>query len=50
LERAVDAPAGVRLEFRGGLSAEMPRADFEPHRGRREWSLVFPPESFRIVK
>jgi molybdate transport system ATP-binding protein len=50
LERAVDAPAGVRLEFRGGLTVEMTRAEYAPHRERKEWALVFPPEALRIVK
>lgn len=32
----------VRLEFRGGLRAEMPAGEFRRHGDNREWVVEFP--------
>jgi molybdate transport system ATP-binding protein len=46
LERAVDIPDGVRLEFAGGLHVEIPRADYTQ---TREWTVAFPPHGLRVI-
>lgn len=48
-ERAVDKPQWVRLEFAGGISVDMPRADYERLRDTREWAIEFPSEGLRVV-
>ena len=42
LERAVEKPTHVRLEFSGGIVVDQPRAAFEPQRDTREWVVEFP--------
>jgi ABC-type sulfate/molybdate transport systems ATPase subunit len=49
LERAVDQPGAVRLEFAGGLAVRVPRAEFERHKHNREWIVEFPPAALRIL-
>ena len=49
LERVVDKPSTVRLEFAGGIAVEMPRAAYEPLRETKDWVIEFPPESLRVV-
>jgi molybdate transport system ATP-binding protein len=49
LERAIDLPHAVRLEFREGITVEMPRADFERHKHNRDWVVEFPASSLRIL-
>ena len=44
-----DRPRAVRLEFRGGISVEMPRVEFEKNKENREWVIEFPPDSLGIL-
>jgi molybdate transport system ATP-binding protein len=49
LERTVELPHAVRLEFRDGLAVEMPRAAFDRHKHNKEWVVEFPPSSLRVL-
>jgi molybdate transport system ATP-binding protein len=42
-------PRAVRLEFRGGISVEMPRVEFEKNKDNEEWVIEFPPDSLGIL-
>ena len=42
LERAVEKPQSVRLEFAGGISVDLPRLEFERLRETREWVVQLP--------
>jgi molybdate transport system ATP-binding protein len=46
LDRAVDVPGGVRLEFAGGLQVEIPR---EAYTQSRDWVIQFPTRGLRIL-
>jgi hypothetical protein len=46
LDRAVDIPDGVRLEFAGGLHVEIPRDDYTQ---TKEWIVEFPSHGLRIL-
>lgn len=47
LERWAERPQSVRLYFRGGIVAEVPRAGFEP---KSQMTVTFPAEALRVVK
>jgi len=49
LERAVEKPQCVRLEFPGGIAVDLPRAEFEPLRETREWVVQFPSAALRAL-
>ncbi|HVN04466.1 MAG TPA: ATP-binding cassette domain-containing protein [Bryobacteraceae bacterium] len=49
LERAADAPRAVRLEFSGGIVAEVPRHEFERQKDNKEWLVEFPPAALRVL-
>ena len=49
LERAAERPNGVRLEFAGGIVADVPRAVFEPNKHNKDWMIEFPAQSLRIL-
>ena len=49
LSRAIEKPHGMRLEFEGGITADMPRADFERQRDNKDWLIEFPPASLRVL-
>lgn len=49
LERTIEKPQLVRLEFAGGIAVEVPRAQFEDQRDTREWVVEFPPASLRAL-
>jgi len=49
LVRAIDKPAGVRLEFSGGIFVDMPRLEFEPHRRNKDWGVEFPCDALRAL-
>ena len=49
LARAVERAGAVRLDFEGGVVAELPRDQFERMRHVREWVVEFPASSLRIV-
>ena len=46
LERALDTPDGVRLEFTGGVQVDLPR---EAYTETREWVVSFPSTGLRIL-
>jgi molybdate transport system ATP-binding protein len=49
LERAVEKPTHVRLEFSGGIAVDQPRAQFELQRETREWVIQFPAPLLRAL-
>ena len=49
LERAVEKPQYVRLEFTGGIAVNLPRAEYERQREIREWVVQFPADSLRAL-
>jgi len=49
LDRVIDTPDGVRLEFRNGLRVEMPRAEFQPNAQVREWWVEVPASAIRAI-
>jgi ABC-type sulfate/molybdate transport systems ATPase subunit len=52
LERASEMPRAVRLEFAGGIVAEIARRDFEPQpkdNDNKDWLVEFPPHALRVL-
>jgi molybdate transport system ATP-binding protein len=49
LERAVEKPQWMRLEFAGGISVDLARPDYELVRDTKDWLIEFPRESLRIL-
>jgi len=52
LERASEMPRAVRLEFAGGIVAEITRPEFEAHKDNadnKEWLVEFPPYALRVL-
>ena len=52
LERASEMPQAVRLEFAGGIVAEIARRDFEQQpkdNDNKEWLVEFPPHALRVL-
>jgi ABC-type sulfate/molybdate transport systems ATPase subunit len=49
LDRAVEKPQYVRLEFPGGIAVDLPRAEYERQRETREWVIQFPAASLRAL-
>ncbi len=49
LSRAAERPSSVRLEFEGGISADVPREEFERHKHNRDWVVEFPASVLRVV-
>jgi len=52
LERASEMPRAVRLEFAGGIVAEIGRREFEAHKDNadnKEWLVEFPPQALRVL-
>jgi molybdate transport system ATP-binding protein len=49
LERTVDTPDGVRLEFTNGLASEIGRAEFQPNALVREWWVEIPASAIRVL-
>ena len=49
LERAVEMPRSVRLEFAGAIVADIARPDFEPRKDNKEWLVEFPPQALRVL-
>lgn len=50
LDRAVEGVRMVRLEFEGGVLAEVTRREWEPYRHNKNWMVMIPPEAVRLVK
>jgi len=49
LQRVIDKPFGVRLEFEDGIAADLARADFERQRDNKSWWIEFPAAALRVV-
>ena len=49
LERAVEKPQWMRLEFAGGISVDLARPAYEGVRDTKDWLIEFPRESLRIL-
>ncbi|HTB10906.1 MAG TPA: ABC transporter ATP-binding protein [Bryobacteraceae bacterium] len=49
LKRAVEKPYGMRLEFEGGIVADMGRAEFERVRENKDWLIEFPAPALRVI-
>jgi len=49
LERAVEKPQGMRLEFAGGIVADVRRTEFERLRGNQDWLIEFPSAALRVL-
>jgi molybdate transport system ATP-binding protein len=49
LKRAVEKAQFVRLEFEGGIVADMGRAEFERQRNNKDWFIEFPPNTLRVL-
>ena len=49
LERTVEKPQYVRLEFSGGIAVDLPRLEYERQRETREWVVQFPTASLRAL-
>ena len=47
--RSVEKPQSVRLEFEGGLAAEISRDEYELRRHIRDWVVEFPASALRLV-
>ena len=49
LVNTTETPRAIRLDFRGGFSAEIPPAEFETNRDNRDWVIEFPPNSLGVL-
>jgi len=49
LERAVEKPQYVRLEFPGGIAVDLSRAEYQRQRETREWVIQFPAGCLRAL-
>jgi molybdate transport system ATP-binding protein len=49
LIRAAERPSAVRLEFTGGILADVPRSEYEQRKHIREWVVEFPADHLRVV-
>jgi ABC-type sulfate/molybdate transport systems ATPase subunit len=49
LSRIVEKPQGMRLEFEGGIIADMGRAEFERLRDNKDWLIEFPSAVLRVL-
>ncbi len=49
LNRAVEKPEGMRLEFAGGIKVDLSRADYERESGNRDWVIEFPADALRVL-
>ncbi|HWY48305.1 MAG TPA: ABC transporter ATP-binding protein [Bryobacteraceae bacterium] len=49
LVRVVEKPDRLRLEFAGDIAVDVSRAEFENHRGVKEWLIEFPRSTLRIL-
>jgi molybdate transport system ATP-binding protein len=48
LARTVERARSVRLEFAGGVTAEVPRREWEQQRDNRSWQVEFPRTALRV--
>jgi hypothetical protein len=48
--RATRRASGLRLEFQGGIMADVPGAALADNEEERAWSVEFPPSALRVLK
>ena len=48
LLRLTERPRSVRLEFDGGISAEISREQYTRQKDNKEWQVEFPPAALRV--
>jgi hypothetical protein len=46
--RLTERPRSVRLEFAGGIAAEIPREQYMRQKDNKEWQVEFPPAALRV--
>ena len=49
LASASEMPRAVRLEFEGGVIAEIARHEFEPGKDNKDWLVEFPPQALKVL-
>ena len=49
LERVLEMPRSVRLEFAGAIVADVARPEFEPQKDNKDWLVEFPPQALRVL-
>ncbi|MEO8097823.1 MAG: ABC transporter ATP-binding protein [Acidobacteriota bacterium] len=49
LERALEKPQWMRLEFAGNIAVDMPHAAYQLVRDTKDWMIEFPRETIRVV-
>ena len=49
LRHVFDRAECVRLEFLGGITAEVPRSEYERQKDNEEWLVEFPPSAIRLL-
>jgi ABC-type sulfate/molybdate transport systems ATPase subunit len=49
LQRTVEKPQWMRLEFAGGIAVDVARPDYERVRDTKDWVIEFPRESLRVL-
>lgn len=49
LQRVIDRPDGLRLEFSVDVAVEMPRAQFNGSERAKDWLIEFPPAALRVL-
>jgi ABC-type sulfate/molybdate transport systems ATPase subunit len=49
LERTVEKPQWIRLEFAGGIAVDLARTDYEQVRNTKDWVIEFPRESLQVL-
>ena len=49
LNRVIERPRAIRLEFLGGVAVHLSSGDYEPLRECEEWLVEFPAEALRVL-
>jgi molybdate transport system ATP-binding protein len=49
LQRVVEKPHGVRLEFAGAIAVDLSRAEYAAEQENREWLIEFPAADLRVL-
>lgn len=49
LNRAIETPRGVRLEFEGGVAVDIRRDQFDRQNESQQWQVEFPSRSLRVL-
>jgi len=48
LQRVLEHPRTVRLEFTGGIAAEISREQYARQKDNKGWQVEFPPAALRV--